>query len=733
MLASAWHHPHVPLDPDRPILAKEQDLLGRRPLVARLADWVRDAPLDEGFVIGLTGPWGSGKTSVLNLLEESLESEAIVVWFEPWLFSDADQLVTRFFDELSAQLKGDGAKRRLRKLGTRLADYGAALSPAASVVLGPAGQIAGAPKQLASMQTASASAKRREIRAALRKHPQRIVVLIDDLDRLDPHEVGEVLRLAKLVADLPGVVHVLSYDRPRVERALAALGIDDGNAYLQKIVQASMGVPPIPRDQLRTMGMDWLQQALGERDLEPWDPVAWSGLLDGGVDGYLQTLRDGRRLANMAPAAIDLCGDEVAGMDVLALDAIRIFDPNVHEGLPSIADILVGNRGLFEFRQQADVDKEQREKVEAVLSKSSSREPARHLLLTLFPAAGHLLGGMRNGLDPRWRTLKRVASGPVLMRYLHHTLGPTDAASASVDAALAALSSSNALESLLAAVEDDRLADLVDRIRARLGEQGEIDVLGCSRVVLALSPRLRPRPRALELDPTRRALWLVDDLLETRHPPEARKELMQQLVAQAPTLSLRVQLLYRYRARSEDAQRPQLELLDETTFAELAALLTKQVIACPTAELATEANLLWLFGLVQEASGQEAALDLLKAPELLAAVLEQVGTEVRPQSDGGVSINVQPLVRIAGEGIIEALQALAQAPGPLDPSVHTALRHALNTYAPADESDHQSDDDLAGGDAETEEGAAGSDNAPANEDHVEPTSSAGGAAPERDT
>jgi hypothetical protein len=368
-----------------------------------------------------------------------------------------------------------------------------------------------------------------------------------------------------------------------------------------------------------------------------------------------------------------------------------------------------------------------------VLSKSSTREPARHLLLTLFPAAGHLLGGMRNGVDPRWRTLKRVASGPVLMRYLHHTLGPTDAASASVDAALAALSSSNELESLLAAVEDDRLADLVDRIRARLGEQGEIDVLGCSRVVLALSPRLRPRPRALELDPTRRALWLVDDLLETRHPPEARKELMQQLVAEAPTLSLCVQLLYRYRARSEDAQRPQLELLDETTFAELAAQLAEQVIACPTAELATEANLLWLFGLVQDASGQEAALDLLKAPELLAAVLEQVGTEVRPQSDGGVSINIQPLVRIAGEGVIEALQALAQAPGPLDPSVHTALQRALNTYAPADESDHQSDDDLASADAATEDGAAGSDNALANEDHVEPTSSARRAAPERDT
>ncbi len=638
-------------------------------------------------MIGLTGPWGSGKTSVLNLLEESLGSEAIVVWFEPWLFSDADQLVTRFFDELSAQLKGDGTKRRLRKLGARLADYGAALSPAASVVLGPAGEIAAAPKRLANLQTASASAVRREIRATLREHPQRIVVLIDDLDRLDPHEVGEVLRLVKLVADLPGVVHVLSHDRSRVERALKTLGIDDGNAYLQKIVQASMGVPPIPRDQLRAMSMDWLQQALGERDLIAWDPVAWSGLLDGGVDGFLQTLRDGRRLANMAPAAIDLCSGEVAGMDVLALEAIRIFDPNVHERLPSIADILVANRGLFEFRQQADVDREQREKVEAVVSNSSFPETTRHLLLTLFPAAGHLFGGMRNGVDPRWRTLKRVASGPVLRRYLHHTLGPTDAASASVDAALAALSSSNELRDLLGTVEDDRLADLVDRIRARLGEQGEIDVLGCSLVVLALSPRLRPRPRALELDPSRRALWLVDDLLETSHPPEARKQLMQKLIADAPTLSLRVQLLYRYRTRSQDSPKPQLELLDETTFARMAARLAEQVVASPIAELAAEADLLWVLGLVHEASGQKKVMELLKKPVLLAAVLEQVGTEVRPQSDGGVSINVLPMVRIAGEGVIEALQALAQTPGSLDPSVRTAVQHALAAYMSTDEND----------------------------------------------
>ena len=171
-------------------------------------------------------------------------------------------------------------KRRLRKIGTQLADYGAALSPAASVLCWDwQAQLVAAPKQVANLRTGSASAQRHAIRSSLGKHAQRIVVLIDDLDRLDPHEVGEVLRLVKLVADLPGVVHVLSYDRPRVERALDTLGSDDGNAYLQKIVQASIGVPPIGRTQLRNMSMEWLEAALDGHKLGKVEShcVVWSG------------------------------------------------------------------------------------------------------------------------------------------------------------------------------------------------------------------------------------------------------------------------------------------------------------------------------------------------------------------------------------------------------------------------------------------------------------------------
>ena len=102
------------LNADRPA---DEDLLKRGPLVDQLAGWVLGAPASDGFVIGVTGPWGSGKTTVLGLLEKRLAGAATVIRFDPWLFSTADDLVLRFFEEVAATLARKRAKtsRRLRE------------------------------------------------------------------------------------------------------------------------------------------------------------------------------------------------------------------------------------------------------------------------------------------------------------------------------------------------------------------------------------------------------------------------------------------------------------------------------------------------------------------------------------------------------------------------------------------------------------------------------------------
>src|ERR1039458_3916480 len=117
---------------DAPITSLGEDRLGRASFAAALAVEVLTAPARTGYVIGLTGPWGSGKTSLLNMTIEALGERALVVQFNPWMFSGTETLVSTFFEEIAKQLSSNDSK--LKGLANTLATYGHLLSPLASFV-----------------------------------------------------------------------------------------------------------------------------------------------------------------------------------------------------------------------------------------------------------------------------------------------------------------------------------------------------------------------------------------------------------------------------------------------------------------------------------------------------------------------------------------------------------------------------------------------------------------------
>lgn len=126
------------LQSDEPIVRRAEDRLDRARLAEEIAQQAIDSPPGQGFVIAIDGPWGSGKTSVMNMIEEAVAegSNAVVLRFNPWLFSDTEQLVVRFMHELAAQLgekaSSAGDERlslRLRDISERLGSYGDVLVP----------------------------------------------------------------------------------------------------------------------------------------------------------------------------------------------------------------------------------------------------------------------------------------------------------------------------------------------------------------------------------------------------------------------------------------------------------------------------------------------------------------------------------------------------------------------------------------------------------------------------
>lgn len=226
---------------DAPIRSLSEDQLGRRPFAQALAAEVLAAPAARGYVMGLTGPRGSGKTSILNMTVDAIGGQAMVVQFNPWTFSGTEALVSSFFAEIGKQLRQKEAK--FKAIAGKLATYGQLLSPLAAVV-GAANAVQGGAKVLEELLAApSVFEQHQELRSMLEDLDKRLIVVVDDVDRLRPQEVLDIVRLVRLVGDFPNTLYLLAFDRHRVEECLGEGNVERGRAYLEKIVQVTHDVP----------------------------------------------------------------------------------------------------------------------------------------------------------------------------------------------------------------------------------------------------------------------------------------------------------------------------------------------------------------------------------------------------------------------------------------------------------------------------------------------------------
>lgn len=121
--------------PERPIQSKTEDQLERARFIERLVAAIVNPTTKRstGVVVGITGSWGSGKSSLLNLLKQKLEEQypdALVIRFDPWLVSGRNDLIAEFLGELIGTINADERRLgRFKQLGATIAQYGAQLAP----------------------------------------------------------------------------------------------------------------------------------------------------------------------------------------------------------------------------------------------------------------------------------------------------------------------------------------------------------------------------------------------------------------------------------------------------------------------------------------------------------------------------------------------------------------------------------------------------------------------------
>lgn len=257
---------------DTPISRVEEDRYGFIDLARNLARSIISLDRQFSTVIGIEGKWGSGKTSLLNLLLQEMLSQVPdgthVLKISPWLSPSGDSTVEGLLLPVAAILDEAEAKRYrgFRKFRHRFSSRASPLATSmlsyaqqASGRLAPLAELVGnwvpgagiAASTLKTVSAAQLSARRQttaELRTEIEKKMSELqlnfIVVLDDLDRLEPDQAVEVLRLIRSVADFSGFHYVMCYDPEVLGQAVErGLGVTDGRQYLQKIIPLSFNLP----------------------------------------------------------------------------------------------------------------------------------------------------------------------------------------------------------------------------------------------------------------------------------------------------------------------------------------------------------------------------------------------------------------------------------------------------------------------------------------------------------
>ncbi|MCA9587128.1 MAG: KAP family NTPase [Myxococcales bacterium] len=531
------------LSGDRPIESRTQDRLGRSPFALAIAEQILSASPHDGYVVAIMGPWGAGKTSLLNIIAEAMrERDAVVLNFNPWVFSGIEGLVSHFFRELGAQMKGLQTDR-LSEIGNALEKYAGVFVPVVGyvpVVGGVAKEVASGAKALGSAlaKTPSLEAQRKTIREKLTSLDTRIVVLIDDLDRLRDEEIREIVKLVRVTADFPNVVYVLAFDRFRVE---VALGEDreSGRAYLEKIVQVSYDLPKAHPPDIYRLLLTEIDRALERTPHGPFHESEWADIFVHIIRPLFTTPRDVRRYVNALPPIVRVLGMEVALEDILAMEAVRMFEPEVFANLARSTGLLTGGSD--------GSSEEAREKMAPLVGGGGVNESVlREFFTRIFPHSARHLGGPHygNGSLKEWRRERRIASPEVLRFYLEHRLPEGATPSAMITAVMAALGDRAELTTLLEALDDGQLESVFDRLEDYEDHFPPETVMPATGALLDQLPRLREgRQGMFDVGANLALTRVVLRLLRRIDDVDERASQVDQLLPTIKTLSAQVELL----------------------------------------------------------------------------------------------------------------------------------------------------------------------------------------------
>lgn len=426
----------VKLFPDDPIRDGANDLLERSPFIARIKQLVLRPPSESSFVVGLYGKWGSGKTSVINLLKKNMTAEPVLIYeFDPWFFENKSAIIKNFYF---------GLERLLRKhylVPVRITNY---------LKIYPTILIKGFIELSLRSGFYSKESRPTTIKNSIEQYigqlGRRLVVIVDDIDRLEREEILTVFRLVRLSARATNIVFLLAFDP---ENVIKTLSRDDNDTskyqqYLEKIIQAPIHLPMTDQKSINDL-LFWSYE--GKRSLidqlldrlnvqqpirEEFDKK-FIEIYESHLRNFFSTFRRVYLFMNSLTLRLPSMVNDVYLFDFHILEVLHTFFPTVYIDIEQNKHIYASRITLAAMAYSSlPYDNEQRRQVikthvERVLEQigDSQRSLVLHLMQQLFPSIQQAFEGRRasgeildENIDERdYRVQKRIAHPDNFDRY----------------------------------------------------------------------------------------------------------------------------------------------------------------------------------------------------------------------------------------------------------------------------------------------------------------------------
>jgi hypothetical protein len=333
---------------------------------------------------------------VIEKIQTHLEfftQNIVIMRFNPWLCTDQKQLISQFFKQLSTTV----AQRypAMKNICGYMNDYAEEIELA-----GDLPHIGGLLRLLAKHRARRATEKNNNLQGIktsieenLRKDELRLIITIDDIDRLSNDEIATVFQLVKSLADFPYTTYLLSFDHEIVCRALQDIHDCDGAKYLEKIIQSPFPLPYANSDDIHKIFFDKLENIIGNVPDNKWDKYYWNDLFYFGIKPYLSTIRHVNRFINAFSLKFEMIKNEVSLIDFIGVTCIQVFEPTAYSMLPTYKKFLCSFlHGYLDFRTNDENEKKVKFIWDIISKNSNNIEGLRGILCCLFPKVGWTIG-----------------------------------------------------------------------------------------------------------------------------------------------------------------------------------------------------------------------------------------------------------------------------------------------------------------------------------------------------